>query len=257
MTFIDLIIAAVRQGLRDCFKVIITLRGDFINECLNLSEIAPLMEQNEILVPVKSSRLEDEQYRQIIAQPAQKVGLEVEDGLMAVLLEELKDGSLPLLQYALEELWQKRREGKLTLKDYQQYIGRLGQFLSDKAEATYQNLNQLQQECAQSIFLSLVYLAQEQDKTNKDTRRRLLKSDLRVNKYKDTLDDTLQALVDARLIVVSGEENSSVATKSDRTNALAVADEVRENTRRSRQRHSRNCPRNFNRQLENPEVVDR
>ena len=154
----------------------------------------------------------------------------MEDGLMAVLLEELKDGSLPLLQYALEELWQKRREGKLTLKDYQQHIGRLGQFLSDKAEATYQNLNQLQQECAQSIFLSLVYLAQEQDKTNKDTRRRLLKSDLRVNKYKDTLDDTLQALVDARLIVVSGEENNSVATNSDRTNALAVADEARENT---------------------------
>lgn len=227
--FIKLIIAAVERA-GDCFKVIITLRGDFINECLNLSEIAPLMEQNEILVPVKSSRLEDEQYRQIIAQPAQKVGLEVEDGLMAVLLEELKDGSLPLLQYALEELWQKRREGKLTLKDYQQHIGRLGQFLSDKAEATYQNLNQLQQECAQSIFLSLVYLAQEQDKTNKDTRRRLLKSDLRVNKYKDTLDDTLQTLVDARLIVVSGEESDrSLVTDGDRQNALAVADEVKEN----------------------------
>ena len=50
--FIKLIIAAVEQA-GDCFKVIITLRGDFINECLNLSEIAPLMEQNEILVPVK------------------------------------------------------------------------------------------------------------------------------------------------------------------------------------------------------------
>jgi WD40 repeat protein/energy-coupling factor transporter ATP-binding protein EcfA2 len=227
--FIRLIIAAVERA-GDCFKVIITLRGDFINECLNLGEIAPLMEQNEILVTVKSSRLEDEQYRQIIAQPAQKVGLEVEEGLMAVLLEELKNGSLPLLQYALEELWQKRSQGKLTLKDYQQYIGRLGQFLSDKAEATYKNLNQLQQECAQSIFLSLVYLAEEQDKTNKDTRRRLLKSDLRVNKYKYTLDDTLQALVEARLIVVSGEENNfSLVTDGDRQNALAVADEVKEN----------------------------
>ena len=227
--FIDLIVGAIKQA-RDIFKVIITLRGDFINECLNLSEIAPLMEQNEILVPVKSSRLEDEQYRQIIAQPAQKVGLEVEDGLMAVLLEELKDGSLPLLQYALEELWQKRSQGKLSLKDYQQHIGRLGQFLSDKAEATYQNLNQLQQECAQSIFLSLVYLAQEQDKTNKDTRRRLLKSDLRVSKYKNTLDDTLQTLVNARLIVVSEENNNtSLVTDGDRTNALAVADEAKEN----------------------------
>lgn len=143
VNFLSLILGAIPKA-RDCFKVIITLRSDFLDECLGMSELAPLITKSQVLVP--SCRLEDEQYRQIIAQPAQKVGLEVEEGLIALLLEELKEGSLPLLQYALEELWQKRSRGKLTVKDYQQYIGKLGKFLSNKAQETYNHLSEAQQE---------------------------------------------------------------------------------------------------------------
>jgi WD40 repeat protein len=215
VNFLSLILGAITKA-RDCFKVIITLRSDFLDECLGMSELAPLITKSQVLVP--SCRLEDQQYRQIIAQPAQKVGLEVEDGLIAILLGELKEGSLPLLQYALEELWQKRSRGKLTVKDYQQYIGKLGKFLSNKAQETYNNLSEAQQKCAQSIFLSLVFLVKEQDDSNKDTRRRLPVSELRVNKYKDVLDSTLQALIDARLIVVSGEENNLFLVNSKEEN---------------------------------------
>ncbi|MBD2414657.1 hypothetical protein FACHB389_05460 [Nostoc calcicola FACHB-389] len=205
VNFLSLILGAIKKA-RDCFKVIITLRSDFLDECLEMSELVPLIKKSQVLVP--SCRLEDEQYRQIIAQPAQKVGLEVEDGLIALLLEELKEGSLPLLQYALEELWHKRSRGKLTVKDYQQYIGKLGKFLSNKAQETYDNLSEAQQECAQSIFLSLVFLVKEQEDSSKDTRRRLSISDLLVDKYKYVLDSTLQALINARLIVVNAEENN-------------------------------------------------
>ncbi|KYC34617.1 hypothetical protein WA1_51460 [Scytonema hofmannii PCC 7110] len=154
MNFLSLILGAIKKA-GNYFKVIITLRSDFLDECLGMSELAPLITKYQVLVP--SCRLEDEQYRQIIAKPAQKVGLEVEDGLIALLLEELKEGSLPLLQYALEELWHKRSRGKLTVKDYQQYIGKLGKFLSNKAQQTYDNLSEAQQECAQSIFLLWVH----------------------------------------------------------------------------------------------------
>ncbi|HBE17142.1 MAG TPA: hypothetical protein DEG17_23810 [Cyanobacteria bacterium UBA11149] len=215
VSFISLILGAINKAQNN-FKVIITLRIDFLDECLGMSELAPLITKSQVLVP--SCRLEDEQYRQIITQPAQKVGLEVEDGLIALLLEELKEGSLPLLQYALEELWQKRSRGKLTVKDYQRYIGKLGKFLSNKAQETYNNLSEAQQECAQSIFLSLVFLAEAED-SNKDTRRRLPISKLSVNKYKDVLDSTLQALIKARLIVVGGEANNSSLVNRSQLNA--------------------------------------
>jgi WD40 repeat protein len=226
VNFISLILGTIKKA-RDCFKVIITLRSDFLDESLGMSELAPLITKSEVLVP--SCRLEDEQYRQIIAKPAQKVGLEVEDGLVALLLGELKEGSLPLLQYALEELWHKRSRGKLTLKDYQQYIGKLGKFLSNKAQATYNNLSEAQQKCAQSIFLSLVFLVKEQDDSNKDTRRRLSISDLLVDKYKNVLDSTLQALINARLIVVSGEENNLSLVNQKQLNA----DNDKENRQKS------------------------
>jgi WD40 repeat protein len=218
LNFLNLLLGAIKKA-RDCFKVIITLRSDFLDECLGMSELAPLITKSEVLVP--SCRLEDKQYRQIIAQPAQKVGLEVEDGLIAILLGELKEGSLPLLQYALEELWQKRSPGKLTVKDYQQYIGKLGKFLSNKAQETYNKLSEAQKECAQSIFLSLVFLAKEHDDSNKSTRRRLPISELLVDKYKDVLDSTLQALIEARLIVVSAEGNKlSIANDKRQLNAF-------------------------------------
>ncbi|MEL7409606.1 MAG: caspase family protein, partial [Cyanobacteria bacterium J06558_2] len=181
--FIKLIASAIAQA-GDIFKVIITLRADFYDRFLRMDKIASLLEKNEALVSVNSSRLQDEQYRDIIAQPARQVGLEVESGLMAVLLEELKAGSLPLLQYALEELWHYSEDGRLTLDNYKQHIGQLGQFLSDKAEATYNNFNELQKECAKFIFLRLVFLANKKDESKQDTRRRLLKSDLIVPRCK-------------------------------------------------------------------------
>ncbi len=238
LNFLSLILGAITKA-RGCFKVIITLRSDFLDDCLEMRELAPLITKSEVLVP--SCRLEDQQYRQIIAKPAQKVGLEVEDGLIALLLGELKEGSLPLLQYALEELWQKRSRGKLTVKDYQQHIGKLGKFLSNKAQETYNNLSEAQQECAQSIFLSLVFLVEEQEDSNKDTRRRLPRSQLSINKYKNVLDSTLQALIDARLIVVSGEENNLSLVNKEQLNAsdekenqqksnLAVSAVVKEET---------------------------
>ncbi len=223
VNFLNLVLDAIEKT-KNTFKVIITLRSDFLNECLGMSELAALITKSQVLVA--SCRLEDKQYRQIIAQPARKVGLEVEDGLIAILLGELKEGSLPLLQYALEELWQKRSRGKLTVKDYQQHIGKLGKFLSSKAQETYDNLSEAEKECAQSIFLSLVFLVKEQEDSNKDTRRRLPISDLLVDKYKNVLDSTLQALIEARLIVVSGEENN-LSLVNDKENQqksdLAVA----------------------------------
>ncbi|MGB3512962.1 MAG: caspase family protein [Microcoleaceae cyanobacterium] len=216
INFLNLVLGVIQQT-EDFFKVIITLRSDFLDECLGMSELAPLITKSQVLVP--SCRLEDQQYCQIIAKPAQKVGLEVEDGLIALLLEELKEGSLPLLQYALEELWHKRNRGKFTVKDYQQYIGKLGKFLSNKAQETYDNLSEAQQKCAESIFLSLVFLVKEQEDSNKDTRRRLPISDLLVDKYKNVLDSTLQALINARLIVVSGEENNFSLVNKEQLNA--------------------------------------
>ncbi len=195
--FLDLIVRAIALG-GDWFKVIITLRNDFLEECLATSQIAPLITSSTVLL---SPCLTDAEYRHIITQPARKVGLKVEDELVDLLLQQLEAQNLPILQFVLDELYYNRSNRCLTLGSYQQNIGELKAILGKKAQETYCSLNREQQECARWIFLSLVQLGEGRE----DTRRRLQRSELMVDKYKNVFDATLEALIEARLLVVSQE----------------------------------------------------
>lgn len=200
--FLDLIFGAIDHA-GDRFKLIITLRSDFIASCLEYPALAQRLPESNILVP---PALTTESYRQVILNPAEQVGLAVEPELVAVLLEELSNlaGDLPLLEFVLEQLWEQRQPGALTLAIYQQQIGGLKGALEHKAQAVYDSLDAETQACAQWIFLALTQLG---DGTE-DTRRRIKKSDLIVPKYSaELVERTLKALTDAKLVIVSLEED--------------------------------------------------
>lgn len=198
--FLDLVLAGV-EFAGDRFKLVLTLRTDFMAPCLELPQLAERLQQASILVPPHLSAAD---YRQIITQPAEKVGLRVDPELVEVLLQELNHGAgdLPLLEFVLEQVWQHRTPGELTLSVYQQQIGGLKGALERKAQAVYDSLDPAAQACARWIFLSLTQLG---DGTE-DTRRRILKSDLVVKKFPAALvERTLQALVAAKLVVINTE----------------------------------------------------
>ncbi|MCY7323671.1 MAG: caspase family protein [Phormidesmis sp. CAN_BIN36] len=199
--FLDLILGAVNYA-SDRFKLILTLRADFISPCLEIPELALILQRSSVLVP---PYLTENDYREVILRPAEQVGLQVEPGLVEVLLQELDHsaGDLPLLEFVLEQLWQQRRSGSLTLQAYQQQIGGLRGALERKAQAVYDDLEADAQACARWIFLSLTQLGEGTE----DTRRRVFKADLVVKKYPaELVDRTLQALITAKLIVVGLDE---------------------------------------------------
>ncbi|BAT54971.1 Peptidase C14, caspase catalytic subunit p20 [Nostoc sp. NIES-3756] len=185
----------------DNFKLIITLRADFIASCLEVPALAKLLQQSSILLP---PCLTQEEYRRIITHPAEQVGLTVEPELVEVLLQELHNspGDLPLLEFVLEQLWEYRSNGVITLQAYQQYLGGIKGALERKAQGVYDSLDTEAQECTRWIFLSLTQLGEGTE----DTRRRVLKSELIVKKYPVALvERTLQALTAAKLVVVNGD----------------------------------------------------
>ncbi|MEA5571235.1 eIF2A-related protein [Calothrix sp. UHCC 0171] len=199
--FLELLLGALRYAA-DKFKLVITLRADFIAPCLENSALANLLQTSSILIP---PHLHPDDYRHVIIQPAEQVGLQVESGLVEVLLQELNHsaGDLPLLEFVLEQLWELREDGELTLLSYQQHLGGIAGALEKRAEAVYGNLDAAAQECAQWIFLSLTQLGEGTE----DTRRRIFKSDLAVKKYSPAVvERTLQALTAAKLIVMNLEE---------------------------------------------------
>ena len=82
-------------------------------------------------------------------------------------------GGLPLLQYTLTELFERRDGRILTSAAYQEIGGVLGA-LGRRAEEVYQGLDQDGQAAARQLFLRLVTLGEGTE----DTRRRALRSEL-------------------------------------------------------------------------------
>ena len=197
--FLALMMGAIAHA-SDRFKLVLTLRTDFMATALELPELAPKLQQSNILVPPV---LSEEAYREIILRPAEKVGLTVEPELITVLLQDLNQGvgDLPLLEFVLEQIWEKREPGQLALQVYQEQVGGLKGALERKAQAVYNALSWDEQDCARWIFLNLTQLGEGTE----DTRRRVTKTDLVVKKYPTAMvERTLQALVAAKLVVVGG-----------------------------------------------------
>ncbi|MEA5506052.1 caspase family protein [Halotia wernerae UHCC 0503] len=195
----------------DKFKLIITLRADFIAPCLEIPTLAKLLQESSLLLP---PCLTEAEYRRIIINPAEQVGLTVESELVEVLIQELNQspGDLPLLEFVLEQLWEFREHGVITLQTYQQNLGGIKGTLESKAQAVYDSLDPEAQECTRWIFLSLTQLGEGTE----DTRRRILKSELIVKKYPVALvERTLQVLTAAKLIVVNLEGDEKQTSKGE------------------------------------------
>ena len=195
--FIDLILGAVKYA-GDRFKLVLTIRADFVANCLENAELGNILQKNSVLVP---PYLTEADYHDAIIKPAEQVGLQVESGLVEVLLQDLdrSAGDLPLLQFALQQLWERRENGRLTLKAYRQLEGLKGA-LERQAQKVYDSLDPKSQDCARWIFLNLTQLGEGTE----DTRRRITKSDLIVAKYPEELvNKTLRTLTDAKLLVVN------------------------------------------------------
>lgn len=203
--FIELILGAVKYA-GDRFKLVLTIRADFVASCLEIAGLTQILQQHSVLVP---PYLTEADYRSAVVKPAERVGLTVESGLVEVLLQDLdrSAGDLPLLQFVLQQLWERRQNGKLTLKAYRELEGIKGA-LERQAQAVYDRLDSKSQACARWIFLNLTQLGEGTE----DTRRRIAKSDLVVAKYPETLiDRTLRTLTDAKLLVVDLDNGNTMA----------------------------------------------
>src|SRR4051794_18976684 len=103
--------------------------------------------------------------REAIEQPAFRVGCEVEPGLTERLLADVKGqpGALPLLQFALTEVWKKRDVRRLTLQAYT-HLGKddkgsergIEGVLEHRADEIFRSLKPEDQDLCRRLFLRLV-----------------------------------------------------------------------------------------------------
>lgn len=168
--FLSNIVTAIVDE-RSRVRVVITLRADFTDRPLRYVDFGELIQRrNELVLPLTPDELE-----QAILSPAKRVGLKVESGLVSAILRDLGDqpGTLPMLQYALTELFDQREKNVLTKQGYQRIGGVLGA-LGRRAQEVFSALNKREQSVARQVFLRLVTLGEGVE----DTRRRVLLGEL-------------------------------------------------------------------------------
>jgi len=149
-------------------RLIITLRADFTDRPLEYVEFGELMRQRtEFVLPLSADEIES-----AITGPAHRVGLSVDPPLVAAIVADVREepGALPLLQYALTEVFERREANRLTLAAYRESGGVLGA-LARRAEEVYVSLDAEQQRIVRQMLLRLVTLGEGTEDTRRRARR--------------------------------------------------------------------------------------
>ena len=157
---------------RGRIRIVVTLRADFYDRPLSYSGFGDLLAtRTEPLPPLTVEELE-----RAVCGPAVGVGAVVEPGVVTEIVADVaaRPGTLPLLQYALTELFERRDGDRLTLEAYRR-IGGVSGALAQRAEELYERLPQPGKEATRQLFLRLVTLG---DEGADRTRRRVLRSEL-------------------------------------------------------------------------------
>src|SRR6516162_8964194 len=181
--FIDLLLAGFSDpaaGNRPDISLILTLRADFYGQALRHRPLADALQGRvENLGPMNREELQA-----AIRRPAEAARISFEPGLVETLLDhvESKPGSLPLLQFALREMWARQENTKITRKSYDD-IGGVEGALAQRAEAIFATMteNGANPQMAQAfrrLFTRLVTLGEGQEDTRRVVDRRELGEDV-------------------------------------------------------------------------------
>jgi energy-coupling factor transporter ATP-binding protein EcfA2 len=225
-SFFDCLLGAVEDSDQvetadlPSLKVAIAMRADFLGECAEYARLAKHIQQHLVTVTPMTT----EELTQAITEPAKQVGLDVEASLVIEMIGEVRNspGSLPLLQFALRELWEKRdRENRqLTRSQYEAMGGVIGA-LNRHAQQVYrykdyslasptQEREPQEQEWIKRIFLKLVRTGEGiKDTRQPQPRAKLLAIAGDDAEQQEVLSEVLDELVQGRLLVTGGEEQPS------------------------------------------------
>ena len=192
--FIDELLAATAAGP---LTMVLTLRGDFFGHALGYRPLVDRIQQATItLGPMSREELE-----RAVEAPAKTVALEFERGLVERILDDVErePGSLPLLEFALTELWE-RRSGTRLLHETYEAMGEVGGAIASRADDVYNQLGPNDQESLRRTMIQLVQPGQGTE----DTRRRALFRELG-----EAARPIVRSLADARLVVTGRDEATS------------------------------------------------
>ncbi len=156
--FLDHLVKLAQEEQKQ-FRFILTMRSDFVSHTLQHADFGGVLDKSTRMLTAMSR----EELKEAIEEPAKTHNVSLEAGLTDVILDDVltdKDkgdvaGRLPLLEFALTELWQKQEKLILTYKAYEA-IGKVEGALARHAEKIFEDYSPKEQKQLEYIFTQLV-----------------------------------------------------------------------------------------------------
>jgi WD40 repeat protein/energy-coupling factor transporter ATP-binding protein EcfA2 len=143
--------------------VVFGLRIDAYPHCLDHPVLREAAQCGQVVI----GAMTETEIREAVVHPAHEAGLDLEPGLVDVLLRDLdvteegyEAGRLPLLAHALRALWGERHGHLLTIAGYHT-TGGICDAVRTTAEDTYTGLSEPDRAAARTVFPRLVRLGDE------------------------------------------------------------------------------------------------
>ena len=201
----------------EAMTLLLSLRADYFGHCLDLD---PLRQTLARWPALTLGAMGEAALIAAITRPAERSGLSLEDGLADTIVADLGDepGQLPLLQTALDELWQRSDRRKLTHAGYRA-IGGVAQALARKADEFLARYDAEGQDRLRRIFLQLIRPGEGEE----DTRQLATESQVGADNW-----ELVAQLASARLVVTGriGQTDSVLKTESVATTTVELAHEA-------------------------------
>ena len=200
LPFLSRLLAATEAESK--ITVLLTLRADYYSAIYLDPRLSDGIQRGLVNV---GAMTRDER-RSAIEGPARRVGLEFEPGLVDRLLDDAGDepGNLPLLEFVLTELWERREGRRLTNAAYER-LGGVAEAIGRRAEAVFARLPMEQQAAAPRLFGRLVRVATAGEE-RADTRQRVRLGDL-----DEASHSAIERFVADRLLVIARDPSPSTA----------------------------------------------
>ena len=199
-------------------SVLIAVRSDFLHQAEELFLEVEGHRSGSVLcgnlhgfwlTPPRENLLRD-----AIVAPANRVGLELDPGLLERILEELdaQPGALPLLQRTMELLWRHRDGNRLTQESFDGFAGVVGGLLTH-ADQVSESLTPEDAIVAQRLWLCLgsAWTTGSQPNRRRVSIRTLRSKD---ESQQSRFNQVLQRLIHERLLVASSSPNEQGVLES-------------------------------------------
>jgi len=193
-SFLDSLLASFPSSsaqLQYNHVLVATMRADFLGNALEYHSFGDVLKTDIKLI----RSMNHDELKSVISKPAEKLSVTFESGLVERILDDVEHepGNLPLLEFALTQLWKQRKGKQLTHAAYQA-IGKVEGALTSHADENYGKLSAKEKEQVRRIFIQLV----QPGEGTQDTRRLATKAELGETSW-----ELVKHLADNRLVVTN------------------------------------------------------